>query len=265
MQDRYSAAAMAAINHMIQLEPKLSRPTTNNDVLRLELMPDSAGQQGDVRDILFIRSTQNWEIGISAKNNHKAVKHNRLSNTLDFGQEWLGIPCSQDYFNRITPIFNQLRNLKAQSATWSSVPNKYREVYMPVLEAFRDELINIDRNHQNVAQVLANYLIGSHDFYKVIRKARTVEIYGFNLHNTLGRQSGQTRSSSVITRLRLPTQIIQFAYKPNSATTLILTCDAGWQISFRIHSAETLVIPSLKFDINLVGSPNSMYAHHLAY
>lgn len=133
------------------------------------------------------------------------------------------------------------------------------------LDAFRDELMNIDRNNPNIAQTLANYLIGNYDFYKVIRKARVVEIYGFNLHGTLGKQSKQTRSSSTITRLKLPSQIIQFAYKPNSTNTLILTCDAGWQISFRIHSAETLVVPSLKFDINLVGSPNSMYAHHISY
>ncbi|MDR2122992.1 MAG: HaeIII family restriction endonuclease [Flavobacteriaceae bacterium] len=31
----------------------------------------------------------------------------------------------------------------------------------------------------------------------------------------------------------------------------------------RIHNASTKVEPSLKFDINLIGQPQSLYSHHL--
>jgi hypothetical protein len=41
------------------------------------LQEDAAGISGDVRDIII--SVQNGEIGISAKVNHAAVKHSRLS------------------------------------------------------------------------------------------------------------------------------------------------------------------------------------------
>lgn len=123
-QTRYRRAADAAINHIIQLEPRLNNSSSPTDTIELQLMPDSAGQQGDVRDVLFIRSSQQWEIGISAKNNHKAVKHNRLSDTIDFGQDWLGVPCSANYFNTIAPVFAQLRTLKSTNATWASVSNK---------------------------------------------------------------------------------------------------------------------------------------------
>jgi hypothetical protein len=34
--------------------------------------------------------------------------------------------------------------------------------------------------------------------------------------------------------------------------------DKGWQISFRIHNASTMVEPSLKFDINIVGLPSNL-------
>ena len=44
-----------------------------------------------------------------------------------------------------------------------------------------------------------------------------------------------------------------------------MVCDKGWQLSFRIHSAESLVIPSLKFDVNMVGNPASMYSNHISY
>jgi hypothetical protein len=39
---------------------------------------------------LAIRVLQKWEIGVSAKNNHNAVKHSRLSSDIDFGK-WLNI------------------------------------------------------------------------------------------------------------------------------------------------------------------------------
>jgi len=29
----------------------------------------------------------------------------------------------------------------------------------------------------------------------------------------------------------------------------------GWQLSFRIHNASTIVEPSLKFDVQLIGMP----------
>ena len=34
--------------------------------------------------------------------------------------------------------------------------------------------------------------------------------------------------------------------------------DGGWQFSFRIHNASTIVEPSLKFDIQFVGEPTSV-------
>ena len=34
--------------------------------------------------------------------------------------------------------------------------------------------------------------------------------------------------------------------------------DEGWQFTFRIHNASTLVEPSLKFDIQIVGMPTAI-------
>jgi len=39
----------------------------------------------------------------------------------------------------------------------------------------------------------------------------------------------------------------------------------GWQLSFRIHNASTLVEPSLKFDINIVGLPGSVARNVIVY
>ncbi len=42
---------------------------------------------------------------------------------------------------------------------------------------------------------------------------------------------------------------------------MILTFDNGWQLSFRIHNAESRVIPSLKFDVQIIGSPDKSQQH----
>ena len=262
---RYSQAAIAAINHIITLEPRLINPTTPEDTLTLRLQPDTSGRAGDVRDVLFIRSTQSWEIGISAKNNHKALKHSRLSNVKDFGNSWVGVPCSPKYFADIAPTFAALTALKAVGAAWKHQANKHILYYQPILEAFRIELTTINNNHPNIPQSLTSYLIGRFDFYKVMKRPRVVEILAFNIHGTLGRSIGGNRPVTPISRLILPTQLIQFQMMPGKSDTLSMVFDRGWQLSFRLHSAETLVIPSLKFDVNLVGNPATMYSHHVGY
>jgi len=37
----------------------------------------------------------------------------------------------------------------------------------------------------------------------------------------------------------------------------------GWQISFRIHNASSRIEASLKFDINLVSTPRSLFVNQL--
>lgn len=263
-QHRYLVAANAAIKHLLQLEPRLTAPTGPNDVVQLQLMPDSAGTAGDVRDVLFSRPLHNWQIGISAKNNHKAVKHSRLSDNIDFGWSWVGINCSTDYFSAIAPIFTELRTLRAQATKWRQLTTKHASYYKPVLDAFKNELLNLNNNNSSlVPPRLVGYLIGNNDFYKVIKRPRAVEMLGFNINGTLNKNAGSVRPAIRVPQLRLPQTIVQLDYKTGSRDTLELICDQGWQISFRIHNAETLVVPSLKFDINLIGHPQTIYSNHI--
>ena len=87
IQSQLLLYASFAVNFLIDIEPRLSNGIDENDILELEILTDDKGQIGDVRDVVIIRSIQKWEIGISAKNNHKAVKHSRLSNKIDFGEK----------------------------------------------------------------------------------------------------------------------------------------------------------------------------------
>ncbi|CAN0052520.1 unnamed protein product, partial [Chrysoparadoxa australica] len=57
--------------------------------------------------------------------------------------------------------------------------------------------------------------------------------------------------------------LIEVVYQGDSSTTLIVSLNEGWQISFRIHSAKSTVEPSLKFDINLISTPHRLFTNHL--
>lgn len=265
-RQNYLKAANASIVHITELEPRLNNTISQGDILTLKISSDRQGIIGDVRDVLFIRSNQNWEIGVSAKNNHKAVKHSRLSDKIDFGEKWLGLSCSQEYFNEIEPLFIELRELTRAKLSWKDLDNKALRFYVPLLEAFKKELIKL--NTANIGIVpsrLLEYLLGNKDFYKVIKKTHKTEILGFNLHGTLNQSVGKTKPLHKVSKLKLPSRIIELSFKPNSTDTLLLACDEGWQISFRIHNARTKVEPSLKFDINLIGQPQSLYTHHIAW
>ncbi|MFW6413801.1 MAG: HaeIII family restriction endonuclease [Verrucomicrobiota bacterium] len=106
-------------------------------------------------------------------------------------------------------------------------------------------------------------IIGNKDFYKVIKGNKQTTIQGFNLHGSFNKRTDTITSKFKVPRLKFPSRIIELDFKRGSSTSLILICDQGWQISFRIHSASTKVESSLKFDINLEGQPESLYTHNM--
>ncbi|MDD2387800.1 MAG: HaeIII family restriction endonuclease [Bacteroidales bacterium] len=265
-QGLYSLVSSAAINFLVDIEPRLSNSLNSDDVLQLEIVSDSEGQTGDVRDVLAIRLLQKWEIGISAKNNHRAVKHSRLSQKIDFGNKWIGLPCSSDYFGEIKPIFDFLTNLrdKDKSTKWTAIKDMHDNIYVPLLDAFRSELLRLDNeNPEIVPKRLVEYLIGNQDFYKVIKGKSTVEIQAYNLHGTLNQPFEKVKPKAKIPKLKLPTRLIEVVYENNSKTILIVSLNEGWQISFRIHNASSRVEPSLKFDINLISAPHTLFINHI--
>ena len=122
----------------------------------------------------------------------------------------------------------------------------------------RDILIETNTNEVKkyaIPKEMMKYLLGKYDFYKIIKKNGNVSIVSFNIYNTL--KWGH--------RLNLPDRIIEVALKPKSKTTVSMILDQGWQLSFRIHNARSIIEPSLKFDINLVGCPNQLTTHSIPY
>jgi hypothetical protein len=254
------SSAKSGINAIIEMEPKIIED--GNDILTLVLQADtSATKGGDIRDVLIIRRSLEWEIGISVKHNHAALKHSRLSIHIDFGNEWMKTPCSQNYFTEIRPIFNNLTTWRRQNLNWRDLPNKEDDVYIPLLDAFIKEFKSL-QNTCNVTEKLIEYLIGSNgrDYYKLIHNNdHTTTIMPFNIFGTLNQSGVKTAPNIIIPKIEMPDRIIELAYKEKSKTTVILTMNKGWSISFRIHNASTKVEPSLKFDIQLQSKPEEIF------
>jgi hypothetical protein len=266
-KSEYLLSASFAVNFLMDIEPRLSNDVGKEDVLQLEILSDHHGKSGDVRDVLAIRLLQKWEIGVSAKNNHKAVKHSRLSSNIDFGEKWLGMSVSREYFDTVTPIFTNLERIRKDSGAtkkWSELGDYHSTVYVPVLKAFIKELTNLyKKDPEKVAANLVAYLVGNKDFYKVIKRKNLVEIHAYNLNGTLNLPFEKILPKYKTPRVPLPTEIVDIDLKLNSSTTAIITMNNDWTLSFRIHNASSRVESSLKFDINLLKSPKKLFKNTL--
>lgn len=264
-------AANAAVRVIDRLEPRL-KFKDNDTPLILSVQSDAAGIAGDVRDILCIRRDHHWEIGLSCKHNHHAVKHCRLSDKIDFGADWFGYSCSKTYFSEVIPKFTELRTLRDESkktgvpALWSDLNDKSGCYYKPILQSFMDELTRLSEMYSDIPEKLIRYLIGRFDFYKVITDdaRRTTRIEAINIAGTLNEPSEGHKPITTVPLLKTPTKFYHIGFKEDkgitSKNTIHVVCDNGWEISMRLHNASSKIEPSLKFDVQLISFPSTLFA-----
>lgn len=257
-QSMLTESAKSAVDTIFAMEPMIIEPS--NDLLKIKIQTDNEGKDGDVRDIVISRKDVQWEIGLSLKHNHFAVKHSRLAKSLDFGEKWFNIPCSDKYWTDIKPIFDYLKTQKDYKRNWNELPHKDKDVYIPLLQAFIDEIVRSNNTNSEVPKRMVEYLLGEFDFYKVISidSRRITQIQTYNLRGKLNQASRITKPQIKVPIAYLPTRIVSLEFKPNSTNTVELYMDGGWQFSFRIHNASTKVETSLKFDIQIVGMPTTI-------
>ena len=211
----YMLAANVAVNHIIELEPCLVNPIEPNAPMEISIRPDADAISGDVRDVITLsklkKENDPWEIGFSAKNNHNAVKHSRLSDSINFGKQWLGIPCSRQYMQTVKKIFGEIRSKiqKNPDLEWGEIKDKHKQYYKPILNAFCKEMKIICKQHKNAPEQLIRYLIGTKDFYKVMKFDNYTKIQGYNLNGTLNRRSDAVQTPLRTSQLRFPKRLIE--------------------------------------------------------
>ena len=254
-QTLYALSAKSTIETIFALEPNIVEQSS--DILNLYIQNDQHGEEADVRDIIIERKDIIWEIGLSIKHNHMAVKHSRIAKTLDFGSKWYDIPCSSTYWNDVKPTFDFLEREKAKGTYFRDLRSKEDDVYVPLLNAFVKEVSSQVQANKNVPRRMVEYLLSKYDFYKVISIdcKRITTIQSFNMYGTLNLPSRVSQPSIKVPVINLPTTLLHIGFKPGSKTTVIMCFDNGWQFSFRIHNAKDVIETSLKFDIQIVGMP----------
>ena len=251
-------SARAAVFTIFDMEPMLLEKGEDSVVITLQT--DKKGTLGDVRDIVLSRKDLRWEIGLSIKHNHFAVKHSRLAKSLDFGAKWYNLPCSSTYWAKVKPIFEYLGEEKRLAKKWEDLPSKENDVYVPLLSAFKNEVLKRYEEMPDLPKKMVEYLLGEFDFYKVISidTKRVTQIQTYNLHGELNKPSKTRKPKIEVPVACLPKRIISMDFKPNSTNTVELYMDGGWQFNFRIHNASKKVETSLKFDIQIVGMPTAI-------
>jgi hypothetical protein len=270
VQKRYIASAEATLDTMLKIEPGLTAQKDDRDILSIRLASDVEGQAGDVRDVIFTRTKSHWEMGFSAKNNNDSQKHSRISGSNDFGQKWFGYNCSDEYWRLVRPVFEFVKEYKDKGLSWDDMGDlKESKVYIPLLDAFRKEILRINNESPNIPQKLISYVIGAHPFYQVIKldSKNLVVVKAFNINGGLNKTVNKQKSRYGVPKLELPTRIVELEYakKPDDQMqdTLNMILDGGWEISFRIHSADNPIVLSCKFDVKLLGNPPILFSQYL--
>jgi hypothetical protein len=254
-QKLYALSAKSTIDTIFALEPNILE--YDEDVVNLYIQKDQRGEEADVRDIIVERKNIVWEIGLSIKHNHLAVKHSRIAKNLDFGDKWYGINCSPTYWNDVKPTFDFLSIEQRKGTLFKNLASKEEQVYVPLLKAFVKEVETQVVKNPTIPRRMVEYLLSKYDFYKVISidNKRITTIQAFNMFSTLNLAIKEKKPEIKVPVINLPTTLLHIAIKPNSKTTVIMCFDNGWQFSFRIHNAKDSVETSLKFDIQIVGMP----------
>ena len=245
-------AAQAALRFLFQRDDRL----VGGNLSTVEMQPDNVAVEGDLRD-LVLWTVSGEEIGLSAKNRSRTLRNPRISHGKYFGKNWFGLErCSQSFKLAIQPVWDYIEPLEKAKQRWPCTKLKRENIYLPALAAFIDETRQIlaEDTLRRTRRMMA-YMLGIADYYMIYKQNGDVAVHSFNMHKTLGWG----------TSMPMPTRMIELEMKPGSYTTAIMVLDAGWQLSFRLHTADRPVKRSLKFDVKVLGQPYQFSNHLIQY
>ena len=254
-QNAFNVSAQEAVSHIANLE-------CDNRLIEVakhvEIASDARGHSGDVRDVLIV--ADEGELGFSCKTNHDALKHSRLSSTIDFVKVWGLDPkgCSEEYWHSVRPFFASLKQIQQESnrtALFSNIGDIQSEYYLPILKAFQIELIRVlgseNKNAPAATAAFVKYVIGVFDFYKIINQKDKTTIQGFNFNNSLS-----------IGATKLPSHLVAIDSHDGGTNSVTTRFNRGYTFNFRIHSASSRVEPSFKFDVRAISFESEVYQQH---
>ena len=266
-KNEYYQAACQAFKLIDKLEPQL---LNGKSPLTLDLANDTIamGPDGDVRDLFCFRP--GWELGLSCKHNHDALRHPRVTKDGNFGRDWLGIDCSSDFLDTIKAIVKPLEQYAIDKVNWRDLDESYKfdAFYVPILKAHLEEIKRLCSEHEDAPKLFLSYFFGSRDFYKVMMDEgkKTIHIKAFNMNGTLSKSVNGIKPIVKMKTINFPTKLLHADFEGNSKTTIVLTFNNGWAVSMRLHNKDSIAkTTSLAWDVNLASLPPKMFLNIAPY
>lgn len=245
----FNRDAVALLNHILKIE----NIALGASGWSARFLDDTSARDGDVRDIVL--SFGKREVGISCKSNHRAFKHSRISPESAFARAW-GLASISDssacYRDELRRLFDKLQAVAR--GYWSSLGERRKLVfYDECIHVFERELSRLYRATDSTAfcKSLIKYFLGRSGYYKCVisSSGSFVQAYQFG--------------KSPVPRISFPTRLVSVDFPPGRHGVLHLHFDRGYSFSLRLHNASSLFERSLKFDIQAIGLPQSLYSHRL--
>ena len=246
----FSKDALSLLVHILQLEgiPLLESGWS------ARYLGDAAARDGDVRDIVI--SKGNREVGISCKSNHKAFKHSRISPESSLRVAWRLSPLSDSdrrYVRELGRLFDDLESRPFDE--WSDLDARRKQAfYDACIAAFNKEIQRLigEIGDSEISRGLVRYFLGSKGYYKCVVSERGSFLQAF----CFGR--------CAVARISFPKRLVALDFPPGRHGVLHMHFDRGFSFSLRLHNASSNYERSLKFDIQALALPQSLYTHHLS-
>ena len=249
LQEVFSKDAVSLLGHVLQLEgiPQGERGWS------ARFLDDSCAREGDVRDIVISKGDR--EVGISCKSNHKAFKHSRISPKSSLRVAWRLSPLSASDLRYVRELGRLFADLESQPFDrWSDLSARRKQVFCDAcISAFHKEIRHLvpEEGESKISRGLVRYFLGSKGYYKCVVSERESFLQAF----CFGR--------SAVARISLPRRLVALDFPPGRHGVLHIHFDRGFSFSLRLHNASSNYERSLKFDIQALALPQSLYTHHL--
>lgn len=221
------------------------------------------------RDVIFRNADTGKEIGFKWVVNAN-VRHVRLlaggnaysvPHIIDIGKAWFGIAASDNYYRQMQPVIEHMRAMHNMPIS-DVYKDKVVELYAPVLETVKQEIVDICTKHPDAPERLMKHFFCKNDFYEItpIANSESIKISAYNLQGNLGAEGNLK-----ISRIAYPTELIEVRQKELSSgalsrTTLNLVFDNGWYMELRLHTTGTKISGGvLMFDVRVTGVPYGIW------
>ena len=251
--------ARPAIKRIIHKEPYVF--IKSGDPLVIKFNDASRKMKDSFGEMLLERKDLDWRIAFSIKNDariiastavadrHDAEYEDHTVNVYnvidDFGDRIFGVPCTNEYFQDMNAILEQISHDGRQ--TWADCFKDddfaYNKLITPMLSAIAREIPRICKDHPEAPMHFFDYFYGKYDYYFLnpINELQLTRMGAVNPRGGLGRIPGT--NNHLVNVVAKPTKVMDVRFATGkhgeiSKDTIQLSFDGGWAVCLTVVRNE---------------------------